>query len=97
MGTKKRPVPARLPEKLLKIRRLLDLTQEQLAERFSHLPSAPHPGHISRFEQGLREPNLIYLLEISRLSGISLECILDDAQEVPDRLPARAKGKRPKS
>lgn len=86
MGTKKRPVPARLPEKLLKIRRLLDLTQEQLAEKVSHLPSAPHPGHISRFEQGLREPNLIYLLEISRLSGVPLEALLDDKLDVPDRL-----------
>jgi transcriptional regulator with XRE-family HTH domain len=89
MGTKKRPVPARLPEKLLKIRGLLDLTQEQLAERVKHLPSAPQPGHISRFEQGLREPNLIYLLEISRLSGVSLEVLLDDQLEVPDRLKKR--------
>jgi transcriptional regulator with XRE-family HTH domain len=89
MGTKKRPVPARLPEKLLKIRRLLDLTQEQLAERVSHLPSAPQPGHISRFEQGLREPNLIYLLEISRLSGVPLEVLLDDKLDVPDKLKQR--------
>jgi transcriptional regulator with XRE-family HTH domain len=89
MGTKKRPVPARLPEKLLKIRRLLDLTQEQLAERMSHLPSAPQPGHISRFEQGLREPNLVYLLEISRLSGVPLEVLLDDKLDVPDRLRKR--------
>jgi transcriptional regulator with XRE-family HTH domain len=89
MGTKKRPVPARLPEKLLKIRRLLDLTQEQLAERMSHLPSAPQPGHISRFEQGLREPNLVYLLEISRLSGVPLEILLDDKLDVPDRLKKR--------
>lgn len=89
MGTKKRPVPARLPEKLLKIRRLLDLTQEQLAERVSHLPSAPRPGHISRFEQGLREPNLVYLLEVSRLSGVPLEVLLDDKLDVPDRLRKR--------
>ncbi len=89
MGTRKRPVPARLPEKLLKIRRLLDLTQEQLAEKMSHLPSPPHPGHISRFEAGMREPNLIYLLEFSRLSGVSLECLLDDEQDVPDRLKKR--------
>ncbi len=86
MGMRKRPVPARLPEKLLKIRRLLDLSQEQLAERLSHLPSPPHPGHISRFEAGTREPNLIYLLEFSRLCGVSLECLLDDRQDVPERL-----------
>jgi transcriptional regulator with XRE-family HTH domain len=89
MGTKKRPVPARLPEKLLKIRKLLDLTQEQLAERMSHLPSAPQPGHISRFEQGLREPNLLYLLEISRLSGVPLEVLLDDRLDVPEKLKRR--------
>jgi transcriptional regulator with XRE-family HTH domain len=89
MGTRKRPVPTRLPEKLLKIRRLLDLTQEQLAERLSRLPSAPHPGHISRFEAGIREPNLIYLLEFSRLSGVSLEILLDDRLDVPERLKKR--------
>jgi transcriptional regulator with XRE-family HTH domain len=82
MGTRKRPVPARLAEKLLKIRKHLDLSQEQLAERLSHLPSPPHAGHISRFEAGTREPSLIYLLEISRLSGATLESLLDDEQEL---------------
>ncbi len=89
MGTRKRPVPARLPEKLLKIRKLLDLSQEQLAARVSHLPSSPHPGHVSRFEAGTREPNLIYLLEFSRLSGVSLEVLLDDRLDVPEKLKKR--------
>jgi transcriptional regulator with XRE-family HTH domain len=89
MGTRKRPVPARLPEKLLKIRKLLDLSQEQLAVRVSHLPSPPHPGHVSRFEAGTREPNLIYLLEFSRLSGVSLEVLLDDRLDVPEKLKKR--------
>ena len=89
MGTRKRPVPARLPEKLLKIRKLLDLSQEQLAARVSHLPSPPHPGHVSRFEAGTREPNLIYLLEFSRLSGVSLEILLDDRLDVPEKLKKR--------
>lgn len=89
MGTRKRPVPARLPEKLLKVRKLLDLSQEQLAERLSHLPSPPLAGHISRYEAGTREPNLIYLLEFSRLANVTLECLLDDRQDVPERLKKR--------
>ena len=89
MGTRKRPVPARLPEKLLKVRRLLDLSQEQLAERLRHLPSPPEAAHISRYEGGMREPNLIYLLEFSRLAGVTLECLLDDSLEVPERLKKR--------
>jgi transcriptional regulator with XRE-family HTH domain len=89
MGTKKRPVPARLPEKLLKVRKLLNLSQERLAARLSHLPSPPEAAHISHYESGTREPNLIYLLEFSRLAGVTLECLLDDRLEVPERLKKR--------
>ncbi len=89
MGTRKRPVPARLPEKLLKVRKLLGLSQEQLSERLSHLPSPAMAGHISRYEAGTREPNLIYLLEFSRLAGVTLECLLDDRLDVPERLKKR--------
>jgi transcriptional regulator with XRE-family HTH domain len=89
MGTRKRPVPARLPEKLLKVRKLLGLSQEQLAERLSHLPSPAMAGHISRYEAGTREPNLIYLLEFSRLSGVTIESLLDDNLDIPERLKKR--------
>lgn len=89
MGTRKRPVPARLPEKLLKVRKLLGLSQEQLSGRLSHLPSPPEAAHISRYEDGRREPNLIYLLEFSRLAGVTLECLLDDRMDVPERLKKR--------
>jgi transcriptional regulator with XRE-family HTH domain len=89
MGTKKRPVPARLPEKLLKVRKLLNLSQERLATRLSHLPSPPEAANISHYEAGTREPNLLYLLEFSRLAGVTLECLLDDRLDVPERLKKR--------
>lgn len=88
-GDEKTPGARAAAGEALKSRQLLGLTQEELAARMSHLPSAPHPGHISRFEGGLREPNLIYLLEFSRLSGVTLECLLDDEMDVPNKLKKR--------
>ncbi len=86
MGQKRRPQPARLPEKLLKIRTLLGLSQEQMADRLKHIPSPPHPGAISRIETGQREPNLLLLLEISRIAGLPMEYLVDDRLDIPERL-----------
>lgn len=86
MGQKRRPQPARLPEKLLKIRTLLRLSQEEMAERLKHIPSPPQPGMISRIETGKREPSLLLLLEISRMAGLPMEYLVDDNLDIPDKL-----------
>ena len=91
MGTARRPQPERLPAKLLKIRQLLDLTQEQMAARLGHLKSPPQPGMISRFEQGKREPTLLVLLEYARMGGVAMEILVDDEIDLPRRLPLRSK------
>lgn len=90
MGSARRSQPERLPAKLLQIRQLLDLTQEQMASRLRHVKSPPQPGLISRFEQGKREPSLIVLLEYARIAGIPMESLVDDGIDLPDRLPARS-------
>jgi transcriptional regulator with XRE-family HTH domain len=86
MGQKRRPQPTRLPEKLLKIRITLGLSQEQMAERLKHVPSPPQPGTISRIETGQREPSLLLLLEISRLAGLPMEYLVDDKLDIPEKL-----------
>jgi DNA-binding XRE family transcriptional regulator len=86
MGSARRPQPEHLPAKLLQIRQLLGLTQEQMAERLRHVKSPPQPGQISRFEQGKREPSLLVLLEYARLVGIQMELLVDDKLELPKRL-----------
>lgn len=90
MGSARRPKPERLPAKLLQIRQLLDLTQEQMAARLSHVKSPPQPGLISRFEQGKREPSLLVLLGYARIAGILMESLVDDGIDLPDRLPTRS-------
>ncbi len=83
MGQQRRPQPKRLASKLRNIREMLDLSQEQMAERFKHVKSPPQPGTISRYETGQREPSLLVLLEYARLAGISTDVLIDDKLNLP--------------
>jgi transcriptional regulator with XRE-family HTH domain len=94
MGTARRPQPKRLPAKLLKIRQLLGLTQEQMAAQLNHIKPSPQPGQVSRFEQGKREPSLLLLLEYARIAGVSTDVLIDDELDVPERLPSVLKSGR---
>lgn len=91
MGSARRPQPQRLPAKLLKIRQSLGLNQEQMATRLGHIKSPPRPGQISRFEQGKREPSLLVLLEYARMVGVSMDVLVDDEIELPEKMPASSK------
>jgi transcriptional regulator with XRE-family HTH domain len=93
MGTSRRPQPLRLGAKLRQIRGLLELTQEQIGKRLETPKSPVHPGHISEFETGKREPSLLVLLAYARMAGVSMETLVDDAIEIPLRLPRRQRGK----
>lgn len=86
MGSGRRPQPKKLGAKLRKIRIGLGLTQEQIATKLRKTPSPPQPAHISRFELGQREPSLAVLLAYARLAGLTMDVLVDDLMELPDRL-----------
>lgn len=94
MGSARRPRPERLSAKLLGIRQLLGLTQEQMASKLDHLLPPPQPGLISRFEQGKREPSLLVLLEYARMAGVPMEVLVDDEIDLPQTLPLSHKHKK---
>lgn len=94
MGSARRQRPEHLPFKLLEVRRLLGLTQEQMADRLKHLKPPPQPGMISRFEQGKREPSLLVLLEYARMAGLPMELLVDDGSDLPQRLPLSSMNKK---
>jgi transcriptional regulator with XRE-family HTH domain len=88
MGSRARPKPKRLAEKLLQIRLALDLSQDGMLERLgldaSHFRSA-----VSGYELGTREPPLPVLLKYARLAGLCLDELVDDDLELPAKLPSK--------
>ena len=82
-----RPRPARLAEKLLQIRLALGLSQTEMLKRLGL--EGMHYARISEYEQGIREPSLLTLLEYSRVAGIHLEVLADDGADLPKKLPAK--------
>lgn len=90
MGRAPRPKPARLGEKLLRIRQALGLSQDEMVERLlasERLTSAS----ISAYELGHREPPLAVLLEYARLANVYLDVLADDNLDLPEKMPSRAK------
>jgi transcriptional regulator with XRE-family HTH domain len=93
MGSRARPKPERLAEKLLQIRLALDLSQGGILVRLgldeSHFRSA-----VSGYELGTREPPLPILLKYARLAGISTDALIDDELDLPSNLTAKPKTPR---
>ena len=95
MGRKPRLRPEHLAEKLLRIRKSLELSQSEMLRRLG-FEGLINYRRISEFERGEAEPPLPVLLRYSRVARIHLEDIVDDELDLPDRLPGtfRYEGKR---
>jgi transcriptional regulator with XRE-family HTH domain len=76
----------RLGEKLLFIRQRLGLSQNQLIRRLGFKELVQ--GTVSAFETGTREPSLLVLLTYARMANVSVESLIDDELDLPERLPA---------
>jgi transcriptional regulator with XRE-family HTH domain len=84
-----RPRPHLLPEKLLAIRTFLNFGQPDMADKLqfeigchSGRQLQLHPGRISEYESGQREPNLFVLLAYARLGQVHMESLVDDDIEI---------------
>jgi transcriptional regulator with XRE-family HTH domain len=99
MGRGRRLQPKKLNNKLQRIRAFLGLTQDQMADRLKILvpDSSVHPGHISQFEAGKREPSLLVLLAYAKMAEVSTDHLIDDKLDLPERLPSSHKTKEIKT
>jgi transcriptional regulator with XRE-family HTH domain len=88
MGRSSRPRPARLGEKLTRIRRQLGLSQEMMLDRLEDASGLTQTS-ISGYELGVREPPLTVLLSYSRLANVHLEVLADDNLDLPEDIPSR--------
>jgi transcriptional regulator with XRE-family HTH domain len=80
MARYKRKAPKKLAGKLREIRKRVDMTQQEIADRLGTDASS-----ISRFERGIREPSLLEILAYSYLSGVAVEVLIDDKRSLAKR------------
>jgi transcriptional regulator with XRE-family HTH domain len=98
MGSRPRPKPGRLAEKLLTIRLALELSQDGMLSHLgldeSHFRSA-----ISGYELGTREPPLPILLDYARIANVWMDVLVDDRLDLPEHIPSptKSEGIRSKS
>lgn len=90
MGTRARPKPEHLAEKLLQIRLALGLSQNGMIKRMD-VAEFIAQNTVSEYELGKREPPLMILLEYARAANVALEVLADDELSLPDRLPSPTK------
>lgn len=92
MGKRARRKPERLAEKLIQIRTALGLSQSELLRRLEVEDQIDYTA-ISKYELGRNEPSLIILLQYARVANVSTDVLIDDALELPAKLPAKTKRK----
>jgi transcriptional regulator with XRE-family HTH domain len=88
----KRKKPERLAEKLLAIRKQLELSQGGIIKHLG-LEDEIERDYISKFERGILEPTLNVLLAYARAisttgGGEFLEALIDDELDLPEKMPA---------
>ena len=81
MGRSRRNKPRRLGEKLMAVRKRLQMSQTQMADA---LKLKVHYSAVSNFELGTREPDLIIVLHYARLAGVPVETLIDDQLNLPE-------------
>ena len=85
-----RPRPARLAEKLLRIRTALGLSQAEMLRRLGAEDQIEYTT-ISKYELDKNEPPLSILLLYARAANVYVDALIDDELDLPDLLPARKK------
>jgi transcriptional regulator with XRE-family HTH domain len=81
----------RLPEKLLRVRLVLGLSQNEMLRRLD-LADKLSRTSISAYELGTGEPPLPVLLRYARLVNVSTDVLIDDELDLPEKRTTK-KGK----
>jgi transcriptional regulator with XRE-family HTH domain len=90
MGRASRSKPRRLAQKLLRIRKVLGLSQNEMIRRMG-LEEELLREEISDFERGKRVPPLWVLLAYARAANVYVDTLIDDEVDLPDSLPSRSR------
>jgi transcriptional regulator with XRE-family HTH domain len=89
MAKKLLDVPKRMGEKIKDIRLKMGLTQEQMYKLLVDRGAKIHLGYIGLYENDDRLPSHMVTLAYSRAVGISTDVLIDDALELPAKIPIK--------
>lgn len=84
--------PDRLAEKLRQIRKTFKLSQPKFLKELG-LEGEITYNRISEYERDKYDAPLPVLIEYARVARVSLEDIVDDRLDLPEKLPSTATGK----
>lgn len=90
MGARGRMRQRHLAAKLLHIRLALGLSQSGMLRRLGFEGVIDYK-RISEYELGRGEPPLAVLLSYARAAGVCVDVLIDDALDLPAKLPAKPK------
>lgn len=90
MGGAARIRPERLAEKLRQVRLALGLSQSEMLKRLGYDGVISY-HRISNYELGTGEPPLPVLLAYAQLAGVCVDTLINDALDLPGKLPAKPK------
>jgi transcriptional regulator with XRE-family HTH domain len=90
MNKQFRDKPLRLPEKLLQIRKSLNLSQNELLIKLGFQDKL-FRSNISQYELGSREPSLLVILSYAKLANVYVDALIDDELDLPEHIPIREK------
>lgn len=82
--------PVRLGEKLLRIRKEFQLSQNGILRRLG-LEGELTQAEWSAYERSVRVPSLPVVLMIADLAGVWMDVLVNDDLDLPEEIPARPK------
>jgi transcriptional regulator with XRE-family HTH domain len=78
---------AHLHKKLLRIRKALRLSQNEMLQRLG-LEEPFSRQNISDYENGKLEPPLFVLLKYAQIAGVCTDVLIDDTLKMPQKIPS---------
>jgi transcriptional regulator with XRE-family HTH domain len=89
-ASRKRYLPVRLGEKFLRIRAVLNLTQQGMLERLE-LPAEITQSNISAYERGTKEPPIFVIVRYAEVANVWVDVLVKDSLDLPSNLPSLRK------